>query len=108
MSQGIQVFDASGNIVFDTNQVTGRLFGYQDLYGSGGVSFTVTDSRFSSGTPFCFVTNTGLFTSFPNVATPYWTTTLSGSTYTVSRTNYGSNESLVSSYYVGTLIYGVV
>jgi predicted GTPase len=50
MPQGLQVMDASGNIIFDTNTVAGRIIGTVDITASTAGS--VTSSGFSTGTPF--------------------------------------------------------
>jgi hypothetical protein len=50
MPQGLQVMDASGNIIFDTNTYAGRILDIITLTGSS--SGNVTNSGLSTGTPF--------------------------------------------------------
>ena len=49
MPQGIQVWDATGTLIFDTTTITARLIGYQTITNSSG---NITNSQFSTGTPF--------------------------------------------------------
>ena len=48
--QGLQVFDGNGNVIIDSSKQTTSIFGYLDINTAG--TFTVTDARFSLGTPF--------------------------------------------------------
>jgi hypothetical protein len=49
MTQGLQVFDASGNIVVDTTHYLGRILGVTTVGISNG---SITNANFSKGTPF--------------------------------------------------------
>lgn len=50
MPQGLQIWDASGALVFDTTLRTATLFGIIHITGSG----SVTDADFAKGDPFWF------------------------------------------------------
>lgn len=73
MPQGLQVFDSSGNIIFDTNTVAGRVLGITDI--TATTSGSVTNSGFSTGTPFWIFQpkTTSYFSKAPSV-------TISGTT----------------------------
>jgi hypothetical protein len=66
MPQGLQVWDASGNLILDTSTRLGRVLGYQDVGGypySGTIPVPGIETY---GTPFITVYN-------PNsIVTPYW------------------------------------
>jgi len=50
MPQGLQIWDASGNLILDTSSHIGRVLGVATL--TGGTNGSVTDANFSTGTPF--------------------------------------------------------
>ena len=54
MAQGLQVFDANGKILVDTNKRIGKILGQMTIYttGSGDRTVTHTDDRLTKGKPF--------------------------------------------------------
>lgn len=50
MAQGLQVFDASGNVIFDTSDRVGRVLGLIRVNAGNSGSFTVTG--YTNGTIF--------------------------------------------------------
>jgi len=57
--QGLEIFDASGNLVMTTETLVGRYLGYFSTGVSDGV---ISDGRLSSGTPYYFAESVGLNT----------------------------------------------
>lgn len=53
MPQGLQIWDANGKQILDTNQQTSSIIGVLTISSTG--TKTVTDSRFAWGKPFVFV-----------------------------------------------------
>lgn len=51
MPQGLQVFDASGNVLVDTSTRLGRILGVTTITTTTG---SVVDSDFANGTPFWY------------------------------------------------------
>lgn len=49
MGHGIEVYNSSGQLVFNSDSRLGRVIGSVRLTGAAG---SITDARFSSGTPF--------------------------------------------------------
>jgi hypothetical protein len=83
MSQGLQVFDASGNIILDTSDRVGRILGVVDII--GGVNGSVTNAGFSGHEPFwiasplaSFATYSPEFTFNSVTNTLSWNWTISG------------------------------
>lgn len=75
MAVGIQVWDASGNLIMDTPTRMGRVLGITASGTSGG---SVTNSGFSTGTPFAVYVPTGGFTGvFGNLVPTFSGTTMS-------------------------------
>ncbi len=60
MTAGLQTFDASGNLVFDTGTRTGRVINVTTITGTSG---SYSDAALANGTPFFFFA-----TSSPAVA----------------------------------------
>lgn len=60
MAQGLQVWDASGNLIADVTEYFGKVLGVASI--SAGVNGSVTNAGFAIGTPFWFLT---ALTSFP-------------------------------------------
>lgn len=54
MPQGLQVFDANGNLVLNYTDETGYIFGMQEI--TGGVSGSLQDARVVAGKTFIFPT----------------------------------------------------
>lgn len=54
MAQGLQVFDANGRVLVDTNKRIGKILGQMTIYtaGSGDRTVTNTDDRLTKGKPF--------------------------------------------------------
>ena len=52
MPQGIQVWDAGGNLILDTSTVTVRILAVITI--AGNTSGNVTSTQFSTGIPFYF------------------------------------------------------
>lgn len=52
--QGLQVFDANGNVLVDTNKRIGKILGQMTIYttGSGDRTATAIDDRLTKGKPF--------------------------------------------------------
>jgi hypothetical protein len=74
MSQGLQIWDSSGNLVLDTNT---RLAQWLGQVSSGGNNGSVTDNELLRGTPYYYVRASvvGAFAKVPAI-------TISGSTIT--------------------------
>ena len=53
MTQGLQVWDASGNLILDTSYDTGFILGVVD-FATAAQSGSLTDANFANGTPFFF------------------------------------------------------
>lgn len=108
MPQGLQTYDASGNLIYDVDQRTGRLFGMRQILASDGLTITVTDARFDSAPPFAFVLNIMPLQSFGSYV-PRWglgTYNSSTKTYSFTRPSAGSFESTMASNILGTLVWG--
>jgi hypothetical protein len=52
VAQGLQIFDASGNLILDLGDATGRFLGSID---TGNVDGSTTNAALTSGTPFAVV-----------------------------------------------------
>ncbi len=52
--QGLQVFDANGNVLVDTNKRIGKILGQMTIYSgsSGDRTATAIDDRLTKGKPF--------------------------------------------------------
>ena len=52
--QGLQVFDANGRVLVDTNKRIGKMLGQLTIYsgGSGNRTATAIDNRLTKGKPF--------------------------------------------------------
>lgn len=80
MPQGLQVWDASGNLQVDTNTTMANVLG---TVSSGTTNGSLTDANFAKGTPFAIAmpatttfATAGLYISFAgNVMTWTWDTT---------------------------------
>ncbi|WP_157214956.1 hypothetical protein [Pseudomonas sp. GM79] len=57
--QGLQIFDASGQLTMTTDTLVGRYLGY---FSTGVSNGSVADGRLSSGTPYYFAESVGLNT----------------------------------------------
>ena len=92
MPQGLQIFDASGNIIFDTSNAIGRVLGVANVVAS--TSGTVTNDGLTTGRPFWIfqTTTTQYFSAQPTVT--------ASSTSNVLSWNTGSSTN-------GIIIYGV-
>lgn len=86
MPAGLQVFDANGRVVFDTNYRVSRILGI--VQPGLGVS-VYRDSRLLNGTPFAFYVFEGptsaftVWTATPQMTAPQFA--FSGDTMTVTR-----------------------
>lgn len=91
MPQGLQIWDSSGNLVFDTNTAAGRVLGVTDITAS--TSGSVTNAGLATGTAFCFfqTKSTSYFTAVPSI-------TLSGTTLSWDNGS-GTNAFLVYGVY---------
>jgi hypothetical protein len=91
MPQGIQVWDASGNLILDTSTVTVRILDVITISANG--SGNITNTQFSTGVPFYF------FQPFQYLIGNYQpTVTFSGNTMSWSLPNFAPS---------GLLYYGV-
>lgn len=63
MPQGLQIWDASGNLVVDLTDHFGRLIGYQNVSSSGSFS----SSEFSKGTPFYLYLPSNYNQNYPSI-----------------------------------------
>ena len=93
MPQGLQIFDASGNTILDTNMKTGRVINVLTLTGSTNGS--ETNSALSTGTAFYMAVFLGGYSTFMPIVSIVGNTI----SWTWPRTTLGAN-----SY---RLIYGV-
>jgi hypothetical protein len=55
MAEGLQIWDAQGQLVFDTTTRNTRILGIVDI-GTGAATGSVTNAGFAEGTPFWFCT----------------------------------------------------
>lgn len=90
MPQGLQIWDASGNLIFDTNTAAGRVLGIVNV--TAAAAGSTTNAGLTTGTPFWYfqTTTTQYFSKVPTI-------TVSGTTLSwddVSETN-------------GFIVYGV-
>lgn len=58
--QGLQIFDANGNMILDYTDATCRIYGTQTIVGSKNGSGTISDSRIKASTAFVIPYNTTL------------------------------------------------
>jgi hypothetical protein len=102
MSCGLQVFDASGNIILDATYRVMRIIGSQYL--SNGVSGSFPDSRLSQGGFVSFQPDVTLGDGYlaGGVIAPYFS--ISGGV--VSWSYAAKNSSAFDIYQNGTLFYG--
>ena len=110
MAQGLQVFDASGNIILDTSDRVGRILGFQRI--ESGTSGSITPTGYTNGTLFfSFQRDASWITGNTNARLPGLPIfTISGGTiswvsYSQYITNLGNTVSVVN--YGGWLTYGV-
>lgn len=68
MPQGLQIFDAAGNVIFDTNVRAGRVLGVASVVAATAGS--VTNAGLATGTPFWAfqTTTTSYFTAAPTIS----------------------------------------
>ena len=62
MSQGLQLWDASGNLILDTSMRLGRVLNVVDL--SGATDGSEENAGLLTGTPFWMVTFLGSFATY--------------------------------------------
>ena len=104
MGQGLQVLDASGVTIFDSGTAkTGRVFGYVVCYWNGSRSFTVTDNRFLTGTPFYFFQTFNFLSDTTSNGESLTTISIASNTLSFSR-DASSNDVLTTA--MGILYYG--
>ena len=91
MPQGLQIWDSSGNLVFDTNTAAGRVLGIADI--TATTSGSASNAGFATGTAFWFfqTKTTSYFTEVPSI-------TLSGTTLSWDNTS-GTNAFLMYGVY---------
>lgn len=77
--QGIQVRDANNRIILDSSYISTSIFGFISINSVG--TFTVTDAKFSKGTPFYIMDD--FYNGIALVAT------FSNNTYTFTLKNAG-------------------
>ena len=94
MPAGLQIWDASGNLIFDTPTRCGRVLGTVTF---GTMNGSVTNAQFAAGTPFWFVSQ-----SSPGYAAYQPTIAVVGNTLSWSWTVSGSTGNIG-----GTIIYGI-
>ena len=94
MSAGLQIWDASGNLIFDTPTRCGRVLGTVSF---GNTNGSVSNAQFAAGTPFWFVSQTspGYAAYQPTIAVASNTLT-----WTWSTSGAAGNQG-------GTIIYGI-
>ena len=68
MPQGLQIMNAAGDVIFDTNVRAGRALGVASI--TAATSGSVSNAGLSTGTPFWFfqVNTTSYFTIAPTVS----------------------------------------
>lgn len=93
MAHGIRTFDASGNILMDTDTNMGRILGMTTTGTSNG---SVTNADFAQGTPFwiAIVNNT---TANNTVVSPDFS--FSGTTLTWTHNTYSGDTRLIYGVY---------
>jgi hypothetical protein len=99
MPQGLQVWDASGNIVIDTSYSIGRMFGVVTI-NSGNQSGSLVEAAFATGTPF-FICVPNENASWSDGANPV--VTISGNTLSWVR---GKNINGIEMDFNGAIRYG--
>ena len=76
MGQGLQIWDASGNLIFDTPDRIGRIVG--SVATTAGVSGSVTFTIPTGCTPFWFSTTASQINGTPNISVSGGTISWSG------------------------------
>ena len=87
MSSGLRVKDTSGNTIVDSSTSMGRILGNYSVTTPG--TYTVTNTGFSTGTPFYVLYNTSGLGSMPTIAA---TVTFSGNTMTIVQPTEGPSS----------------
>lgn len=103
MTVGLQIFNASGQLILDATQACGRVIAVQTL--TGGVSSSFTDSRLSQGTPFVAYQRDKTFHlsyGYGGIMSP--TFSFSGNTVTWT---YAAKNASYDEYAAGVIIIGV-
>lgn len=76
MPQGLQVWDASGNLILDISERVGKFLGIATI--TAGVNGSVTNAGFALGQPFFMVTTLGTLPTYrPSLTFNAGTNTLS-------------------------------
>ena len=86
MPQGLQVFDAAGNVIVDTSTRLGRVLGSATIGPSG--SGSITNASFALGTPWCMIYNSSSFPTYEPVisfsgTSLLWSFAYTSSSYTI-------------------------